>query len=294
MPRKIGFSLWYGNKSKKELIEQMHSLGFDYVEISLDYPWPYDEYEFSNIIKLTKTIGLEISFHGPWRDIRLASPIDEIAYSSRKVVKKIVDNISKFEPKYFNIHLISEEITFDNKVRDKIISRAKETIRFLEELSEEYSIAITVENNPHGHFSFPTYFTQVGLNSIRFCLDIAHAIVAYYNAGETSYTPLGVISDWINALGKEKIHVIHVHDIVKKNDTYANHYYFGLGFLNLHEISKLICSKTNAKYILLETFRKNRNHQFKVLKENEVIEIIRKNCMLGRSKGEIGLNIRDR
>lgn len=275
--RRIGFSLWYGNRDKKRLLESMREIGFDYVEISLDYPWPYEQ-DFQDIVKKAYNLGFKIGFHGPWRDLRLASPINEVAEASRKVVKKVIENISHFEPEYFNLHLISEEITFDGKVVEKIVKRANETIRFLEDLSNEFSIVITLENNPHGHFACPTYFAQVSLGSLEFCLDVGHAIIAYYNAGETSYTPLGVISDWINIVGKDKIYVVHLHDVIRKNESYVNHYFFGLGILDLKEISKFVCEKTNVQYILFETFRKNRDNKAKPLKENEVLNVVRKNC----------------
>ncbi len=276
--RNIGFSLWYGNKEREKLLKAMNTLGFDYVEISLDYPWPYEFSDFQNTVKEAFNLGFKVGFHGPWRDLKLASPISEIAEASKNVVRKVLDYVSRFEPEYFNLHLLSEEITFDKVVVEKIIKRANEIARFLENLSREYSITITIENNPHGHFAYPTYFAQISLGDLKFCLDVGHAVVAYYNAGETSYTPLGVINDWINVLGRNRIYVIHLHDIVKKNENYVNHYFFGLGILNLKEISKFICEKTDAKYLLFETFRKNRNNKVKPLKENEVLNVVRKNC----------------
>jgi len=276
--RKVGFSLWYGNKEREKLLELMREKGFDYVEISIDYPWPYENLSFQAIVKRAYDLGFKIGFHGPWRDLRLASPINEVAEASKKVVEKVLENISRFEPEYFNLHLISEEITIDRKVTEEVIRKANETVKFLENLSNKYSVTITLENNPHGHFAYPTYFAQISLGNLKFCLDVGHAIIAYYNAGETSYTPLGVVSDWINTLGKDKIYVIHLHDVVRKNENYVNHYFFGLGILNLKEISKYICERTNTQYILFETFRKNRDNKAKPLKESEVLDVVRKNC----------------
>lgn len=275
--KRVGFSLWYGNRDKEKLLERMVEEGFDYVEISLDYPWPYLQ-NFKDVVKKAYDLGLEIGFHGPWRDIRLASPLDEIAEASRKIVRKVLENVSKFELKYFNLHLISEEISFDKKVVEKVIEQANKTVEFLENLSREFSISITLENNPHGHFAYPTYFAQIDMDSLKFCLDVGHAVIAYYNAGETSYTPVGIIRDWINTVGKDKIYVTHLHDVVKKNDNYVNHYLFGLGILNLEEISKFLCEKTSTRYMLFETFRKNRDNEAKPLKEREVLNLVRKNC----------------
>lgn len=270
----IGSSIWYGSKHKVQLIEKLHSFGFDYIEISLDYPWPhYKNEELERVVKKAKSLGLEIAFHGPWRDIRLASPIPILASTARSIIRSIINKVLKYEPEYFNVHLISDEITFDDDVKNDVLKEAKASIEFLSKTSEETELTITIENNPMGYFSLPSYFSEVDLLNLGLCLDAGHATVAYYNLGETTTSPMDILKEWVNIISEGKIVASHIHDVVVKNGIYVNHYYFGHGLLDLKELGRFLYRKIRVKYVLLEMFRKNEDAN--VLTEREVLEVLK-------------------
>ena len=57
MERFIGWSIWYGSKDVEKELAKLLENGFNYLEISLDYPWPFDENRLSHIISKAKDLG---------------------------------------------------------------------------------------------------------------------------------------------------------------------------------------------------------------------------------------------
>lgn len=277
MVKFIGWSIWYGSKSVEKELAKLLENGFNYLEISLDYPWPFDGNKLSHIISKAKDLGFKVAFHGPWRDIRLASPHRIISKASRTVLGKVIDYVAKYELEYFNVHLISDEITFDEKVRNKVLGEARKTIDFLQRISEEKGITITIENNPHGYFSLPSHFHDLGsLGSLYFCLDVGHAMIAYFNIGERDFNAIGAAKEWINIVNN-RILTLHIHDVIKSGKVLLNHYFFGCGIVSLRKLCRFLCKNIDARYLLLELFHKNKN--VKHIPEKETVRIIQKNCL---------------
>ncbi|RLG73808.1 MAG: hypothetical protein DRO23_08125, partial [Thermoprotei archaeon] len=133
----IGWSIWYGTRDVEGELTRSLENGFDYLEISLAYPWILNEENLVHIIKVAKDLGFKIAFHGPWRDIRLGSPYREVSESSRAIVSKAISSVVKYEPEYFNVHIISEEITFSEKVKDRVFNEAKKSLNMLQKISED-------------------------------------------------------------------------------------------------------------------------------------------------------------
>ena len=278
MERFIGWSIWYGSKDVEKELAKLLENGFNYLEISLDYPWPFDENRLSHIISKAKDLGFKVAFHGPWRDIRLASPHRIISEASRTILGKVIDLAAKYEPEYFNAHLLSEEITFDEKVKNEVLREARKAVHFLQKITEEKGITITIENNPHGYFSLPSHFNDLGsLDSLYFCLDIGHAMVAYFNVGERSFDAISVAKEWINIVGNNRILTLHLHDVIQSGRMLLNHYFFGCGIVNLEKLCKFLCKNIDAKFMLLELFHKDKN--VKHISEKEAVKIIQKYCL---------------
>lgn len=281
MRRFIGWSVWYGSKDVEKELAKLLENGFNYLEISLDYPWPFDEDRLSHIVDRAKDLGFKVAFHGPWRDIRLASPHTIISEASRTILRRVIDLIAKHEPEYFNVHLISDEITFDGKVKSEVLREARKTIYFLQKTSEEKGITITIENNPHGYFSLPSHFNDLGsLGSLYFCLDVGHAMSTYFSVGEKNVSAISVSKEWINAVSGNRILTLHLHDVVPSGKILLEHYFFGCGIVDLKGLCKFLCKNIDAKYMLLELFHKNKN--VKHISGKEAVKIIRKHCLKSR------------
>ena len=277
----VGWSIWYGTRNVEEELAKTLENGFDYLEISLAYPWISNEENLVHIISVAKDLGFKVAFHGPWRDVRLGSPYREISESSRAIVSKAIGSIVKHEPEYFNVHIISEEITFSEKVKDKVLNEAKKSLNMLQRVSEDTGITITVENNPQGFFSLPSHFNFIeNYDSIYFCLDVGHAIISYFNIGEKNFDPISVAKEWISVIGSDKILVTHLHNIIQSGKVLLDHYFFGYGIVNLSTLCRFLCRKTNVRYVLLELFHREEN--IKHISERETVEIIRRNCIRPR------------
>ena len=73
--RRYGWAAWKGHLERwKELAEEAKAAGFDYVELSLDYPLVLQEDKVAEALKVLKDVGLAYSFHAPWRGVDLATP----------------------------------------------------------------------------------------------------------------------------------------------------------------------------------------------------------------------------
>ena len=68
----IGFPLWLGDKKRFAVkIREASEAGFDFMELSFDYPWPLpDNFTPKSIAKAIRDAGLNLAIHGSWRDIR--------------------------------------------------------------------------------------------------------------------------------------------------------------------------------------------------------------------------------
>jgi len=97
---KIGSSVWYGHRPLAKKFGELLDAGFEYFEISLDYPFPEKGDEIKEALH---DFGIQPAFHASL-DILLACPRDEIFRSSMKVLEKCLNFAAKFETLYFNFH----------------------------------------------------------------------------------------------------------------------------------------------------------------------------------------------
>jgi len=81
---KLGFPVWYGYGFEiSRIIEEARDTGFDYIEVSIDHPWPRGgEPSLDEVVRLIKGSGLSTGFHAPWRDLRLSSPLSRSQHTA--------------------------------------------------------------------------------------------------------------------------------------------------------------------------------------------------------------------
>ena len=146
----LGLPLWYGSGRLIDLIQVVHERGFDYVEISLDYPWPeaIDEFEMEELVKSIRGYGIEVGIHGPWRDISLGSPRDVIRRAALKVYRRCVKFASRLESHYFNFHVFTKEATEYEEVYKAAYAATRRSVKEICRMCKEANIIPTLENNP--------------------------------------------------------------------------------------------------------------------------------------------------
>lgn len=255
---KVGYTIWYGDhKYLEDRIKRVYELGFNYIELSLDYPWPYINADklIESICKIVREYGLRVAIHSPWRDIRLASPVSEIREASLKVVIRVLNLTSRLDPLYFNLHMMSEEAIKFNSVKRDVLKAVARSLEDILSEADKLGIDITIENNVDGIMSEPEHF--ISLRNIvdrefYICLDIAHALIPYLKRGDEP--PNSILDYWISSLYDFTILTIHLSDIEKVGPCIFEHLIFGHGILNLNQILSKIKHVSGLKYVLLEIF----------------------------------------
>ncbi|MCD6509977.1 MAG: sugar phosphate isomerase/epimerase [Thermoprotei archaeon] len=253
----LGLPVWYGSGRLIDLIQVVHERGFDYVEISLDYPWPeaIDEFEMEELVKSIRGYGIEVGIHGPWRDISLGSPRDVIRRAALKVYRRCVEFASRLESHYFNFHVFTKEATEYEEVYKAAYAATRRSVKEICRMCKEANIIPTLENNPTDFLgSVDEIWGLLKENEgLRACLDVGHvkgANMKKKGGGDE-------LSEWFKRL-RGRIEVIHLHDYKVEGDRVLDHLVLGKGELNIAYVIDEV-RKSGAKFLLLEMFLRHKN-----------------------------------
>jgi sugar phosphate isomerase/epimerase len=262
----LGAPVWYGNRPFKRTIEELYKLGFEYIELSLDYPLPdcMDDAERKGLKRLLEEFDLKIGVHSPL-DIPIAHPRDEVADASRAVLRRCLEFSAEFLPllQYYNLHLNPRVSTFKLKdVREEITRKGLERCRELTRMASEFGIEVSVENDLVPFEWSDLLFGALSLLSPNLYLtfDVGHAIMAgmiYSRMKRRDGNYLDYLKRWIEKCGA-KILVVHVHDCSCTGNELQDHLSLGSGELDFDAVFELVRS-TTCKYLVIETFWKNKD-----------------------------------
>ncbi|MCX8152616.1 MAG: sugar phosphate isomerase/epimerase [Archaeoglobaceae archaeon] len=235
----IGTSVWYGHRPFKERFKKLIDLGFEYFEISMDFPFPEEGIEIEKIIK---EFNIRPAFHAPI-EILLASPRNEIFDASKNVLEKCLKFIEKFDPIYFNFHVSHLTPTFIfPEIRQKGLKNFEDAAKLLLSYSEEVGFEVCIEND----MFFSEDFVFEGL---KVTLDVGHLVIDSKRRGEDYKSTL---KNFCKKYGK-KILVSHLHDVDLESS--LDHLPLGDGDLDL-KLLKWFLERIKPKYISLEIFWK--------------------------------------
>ena len=259
----FGLPVWYGLGSIALGVERAAVLGFDYVEISLDYPWPkaIEKEDLVMAVRIAKAKGIRLAFHAPFAGINLAHPREGIRTAAVKVIKSCIDfakataSKAQQKPLYINVHFSLEApvtCEFENVIEDVLAAAAKSRDELVA-YGRRKNVAVTIENTPELLFGMPAQVKLLARKGARLCFDIGHAALINYELAEMGL-PAPSLSDWITAF-KDKILVAHIHDFNKTQG--LNHLLPGKGGLKLRQELKRLQNTTRMKYVVLEAFWKS-------------------------------------
>lgn len=248
---KFGYPFWYGDGSIRKHAEIAEKLGFDYVEFSLNYPWPEKLSESDTLLlkKLKRDYNLDIAFHAPLGGIDLCYPRKDVSEVSLKIMSDSMKFAADFAPLYFNFHLATDIPTWKcSDIRREMLEKARDSVLRMQEAADRCDIRLTIENNSRKMFSDIAELKPFLRGNIKFCFDVGHAARA---AGEKREK----IFEWLKTLRKNML-VLHLHDVSSETD----HLSLGEGNLPLERILRSV-EKTECKYTLIElhTGAKRRN-----------------------------------
>ena len=259
----IGYSIWYGSGNLLDYIEYCYDVGFNLIEVSLDYPWPESFYvEYPSLKETLEKYGLKLGVHVPWRDIHLASPRWEICEASIKTILRLVKEICSLglEPEYVCVHIDTREKVLFEEVYSKAFRNALKAVRVLEEEMKNIGVKLVVENT----FSILRDSTDI-LDFIRhlgyelnICLDIGHLAYYYLKICKVSLDELtGNIIEDLDRL-RRLVKVVHIHDVIVDQHGILDHVALTKGVLNWDTIIPKL-HETKARYLVLETAYSSRD-----------------------------------
>jgi len=270
---RIGFPIWYGYGDRlQKMISEAADVGFDYIEVSLDYPWPFrGAYRLEDVIRDAFDHGLSIAFHAPWRDIRLASPISEVRKTSVKAFEEFMAKVSRYSCDYVVVHLSSDQaVDRIPQIREEYIASAVKSVKEILSLESLSSLKIVFENVREDLDTFKRIVSEAGS---EVCLDVSHAICLAARSSKKNKLDEEV-KRWIRELGS-LIRVMHFsglrfmgnwvrdHVIIPKDDRYLK--------LVKEELRNL-----NVENFLLEVFEDPDKGEVHPPQLREVVEFLKK------------------
>ncbi|MDW8022004.1 MAG: sugar phosphate isomerase/epimerase family protein [Nitrososphaerota archaeon] len=201
-------------------MSEISKSGFDYIEISLDYPWPFrGELKIGEVVQLAKLEGLSVAFHGPWRDIRLSSPIEKVRNASIEVFKSFIEEISNFECEYVVTHLSTDQ-AFDKipLIRSEVIDSAVKSIEELSSFAQRLGLRMAFENVKE---DLPQFREVVNRTKSEVCLDVSH-IICFSSKASKRDDLIDIVARWINEF-RDRIKMMHFSGVKFMEDWVRDH-----------------------------------------------------------------------
>ncbi len=251
---RYGAPIWPGDRNIWENIAMYYAAGFNYIEVSLDYPWAWsvDSNVLDLLRKAMREFGIKIAIHAPWRDVPYAGVYGEL----RMLVRRILDVVKKYaeqlEALYIVFHITSQEAYKIPSVKKAVEKSALESLGMILKVLEGYNVC--VENLPAG-FGSSIEDLELLVREYRescFCFDIGHAILSGLGRLCTINELSHCITAWIEALGRY-MYVAHVHDITNYNGIVHDHVMPGGGIINWEETCRIL-ARIPVKYVMIEMF----------------------------------------
>ncbi len=274
----LGSPVWYGNRPFEKTIEELYKIGVDYIEFSLDYPLPdcMSPVEKKEMKKLLDDCDLQIGFHSPL-DTAIAHPRDEIADANMTILSRCLQFSAEFLPRavYYNFHVHPRIPTYKlPDVRKQVNSKGLERCKELAMVASEFGIASSVENDlvPFERSDLIIEALYLLYPKLQFTFDVGHAIkaeVCHSRREREDRRYQDYLKRWIEKCGA-MILVAHLHDCAWTGNVMQDHVSLGRGEVEFEVVFDILKSST-CKYVLIETFWKNKEKKrmdYKELRSN--------------------------
>lgn len=246
----LGLPWWIGAGEPASGIELAAEVGYDFVEISLDAPWP-EELDLLALADLGDDLGVGIGMHGPWRTQALAHPREPLARASREIAQDCLTAARTAGADYIVFHVDARG--FLSFPREDVVERGVQTahasLRALSRSAGE-DLEILVENTspPLGTPEQVARFLDP-IPGVNFCLDPGHAaILAHASEDAHAWDP----DDWQQAVG-DRWRLTHLMDFLETDGRIRDHLLPGVGEADLGAILGA-ASNAGCSRVLLEAF----------------------------------------
>jgi len=286
----VALPVWPKAGSVVKALSKANEYGFDYVELSLDYPWPerLRGRVLEEVEEAKGKYGLKLAVHAPWRDIALASPRLALREASLNVLEDCLSFASSVEALYFNLHVLTREAWSIKGVREEAEEAALASVKHLAARARELGVELTVENNPEPMFGVPTMMKPLlEVEGVKLCLDVGH--VAYANwlverrGMEAFRQEVAGLEDWVEAF-KGRVLVGHLHDYLAEEQEFQDHLMPGAGSSDVERHLRLLM-EAGCRMLLLEVHWADRKKPAKFADLRRALKIVSPMLKAGRRAG---------
>ncbi len=281
----IGFPLWLGDRRKfTAKVNEACEAGFDYIELSFDYPWPIpDSSTPRSLVKLIREVGLEVAIHGAWRDVRLASPISEVREASVKYTIKTLEYAREFNPMYVVLHISTDQAVKEVGEYEELIAEAAITsIREILRSAEEYEVNVVFENVPSQYCASIDQMKRIvaDIENIKVCFDIGHAQVHAIRAYKNRKIEVKELVDiWFDELG-DKIRGVHVYDCLVQGRWIDEHITPSPNSESIKALISAVKSRSlSLDFTVVEAFRDTEGRDASPKSLSEVVSLLKKELL---------------
>jgi len=174
---RVYVTVWFKDFVRPGLTSELRAGGFDGVELSLDYPLCRNGLHVS-VLEELRGSGFEVAIHLPWREVHLASPIEEVRSTSLRYVVDCFRSSSRLEPRYAVLHVTTEQAVCSSDV-ELCLSKAVDSVQHVLRVAEDYGVPLYVESTRQyccGGLEHAVRYVDLGAGV---CLDVPHAVERY-------------------------------------------------------------------------------------------------------------------
>ncbi len=278
---KILFNVWLKDLSGfKALSKEISEVGFNGVELSLDYPLCFDEDVPKHVTDALNAEGLTLGIHLPWRDISLASPIEYVREASLKAISYCLSKIRDLKVEYVLTHVSTDQVECGYKDL-KCVESGRKSLESLIKEVEELNTKLIVETTRSRCCSRDDQLPLLikDLKNVWVCLDIPHLIELRYRKSK-AILPVSNLFKELPTDILERTALIHFHGYTLVDGSFVSHVKPKEDQVNdLLNVLTFLRSRENFIGIVLEVFKdekskpvdpKDLRYVVKRLKSNDI------------------------
>ncbi|MCS7139814.1 MAG: sugar phosphate isomerase/epimerase [Candidatus Nezhaarchaeota archaeon] len=278
----IGFPLWLGDRKRLATrIRETLEAGFDFVELSFDYPWPIpDSSTPRSIAKAVQDAGLSLAIHGSWRDVRLASPIDHVREASVKYLIETLEIARELDPMYILFHVSTDQaIREAQEYEDVIIKAATSSTRTILKAALEMGLTAFFENIPSQFCGSIDHVKKIFMDveEAKLCFDIGHAQAYMVRANRGKGVNIQeVVDQWFRELGA-LIRGVHVYDCLAQGKWIDEHIAPTISSPSIKALVTTIDNtKTRLDFVVIEAFQDREGNDARPASLDKVVEYLKR------------------
>ncbi|GEM_PF-6252156 len=227
-------------------IDKIKELGFNLVELHADVEAFYPKR--LRTVAMNADLSFNYTVHMPFVDVSLGSPIKEIREASERIVQRVVESVSAFDPIHYVMHPLNlaEERAFMTMFDQRVLEEIEEITLEMHEIVGDYvgvHHKVLLENMER----LPIERRMKYLEDYGYygCFDVGHAVLQ-------GYDPIDVLE----RVGKY-IREIHLHDVIKFRNAHVevkiDHLPPGVGIVSVGEVIEK-ARELNVPVIVIEVY----------------------------------------